>query len=89
MPTVFILYPNTLYDYQGKNLSEIGVSGALHLLRPDSQGNVQICHYHPDDWTGRHLLIHVMLHAKMWIEALEEHQRTGTPLDYYLMHPQN
>ena len=88
MPMVYITNPNPLIGYDGKSLSEVGVSASLHLLSPDEEGNIQICHYKKSDWTGgnNQLLSHVMLHAKMWLEAFELYKRTGTALDYYLKH---
>jgi hypothetical protein len=88
MPTVYILYPQKLFDKQGRDLAEIGVNGSMHLLSPDEENNIQICHYHESEWTGRQLLTHVMIHAKIWIDALEYHQETGQPLDHYLKHVQ-
>ena len=70
-PKVYITHPNPLLGFQGINLADFNYSISLHLLDPDDFGNVQICHYNEDWDGGKTLLSHVMIHAKMWIEAYE------------------
>ena len=86
MPEVFILFPFPILDHEGNRLDDLKSSYKLHLLEPDESGHIQICHYKKSEWDASYPLTHVLLHAKMWIEALEEHQRTGTDLDFYLKH---
>jgi len=88
MPKVYVTNPNPLEGYRGQNMAEVGVSADLHLLSPDESGNIQICHYKESDWTGgdNQMLSHIMLHAKMWLEAFELFKRDGIPLDTYLKH---
>lgn len=85
-PKVYITHPKPLLGYDGVKMADKGVSSELHMLSPDENDHVQICHYNADWDGGNTLLSHVMIHAKMWIEAYENYTRTGEPLDKYLKH---
>ena len=86
MPAVYVTYPHPLPGYNIPDLAEVGVSADLHLLDPDPEGHIQICHYKGSDWSGNQTLYHIMLHAKIWLDAYEKYMRDGTHLDYYLKH---
>ena len=86
VPPVYITSPSKLRSYDGKRLKDYGTSGAMHLLSPDSQGNIQLCHYIESNWATGVTLYKVILKARIWIEAYEGHMQTGEPIDYYLAH---
>ena len=83
-PDVFILTPCPLIGYNGAQMK--GPSANNHLLSPDADGHVQICHFHPERWTVNDTLVKVLLKARLWIEAFEGHASTGRPLDFFLKH---
>ncbi|XP_028405197.1 uncharacterized protein LOC114527689 [Dendronephthya gigantea] len=47
-------------------------------------GYLQICHYHPSQWTDRSSLYEVIMKGRVWLEAYEGHLRTGKPMSYFL-----
>lgn len=83
--------PNTgvimsLRDANGRNLSSYGASGSMHLLSPDAEGNIQLCHYSSGAWASNVTLYKVALKLLIWLNAYEGHLRTRKPIDYYLKH---
>ncbi len=85
-PDVYVIYPQGLRDYNGRQLSSYGVSASMHLLQPDAQGNIQLCHYSDAVWASNVTLYKVALKCLVWLNAYDGHLRTGEPLDYYLKH---
>lgn len=82
-PTVYVVYPQELRDRDGRLLSEIGTSHALHLLGP--RGNdIQLCHYKSENWHPNVTLYKVALKCLIWLNAYEAYLETGTPLSTYL-----
>lgn len=84
-PEVFVFQPNNLRDFNGKLLKDYGVSATMHLLGPDSQGNIKLCHY-GDKWHGNVTLYKVALKCLVWLNCYDGHLRTGQPIDHYLKH---
>jgi len=85
-PEVYIVYPNPIYDKSGNMLSDIGVSAGMHLLTPDDENNIQLCHYVSGNWNPNVTLYKVAIKALIWLEAYEGHLKTGNPIDHYLSH---
>jgi hypothetical protein len=85
-PEVYVVYPKNLRDYNGYLLSDIGVSAEMHLLQPDEDDNIQLCHYSDKVWHSNVTLYKVALKCLVWLNAYDGHLRTGEPLDYYLKH---
>jgi hypothetical protein len=84
-PDVYVLYPANLRDYRGKYLKAYGADGGMHLLPPDSAGNIQLCHY-GNRWHENVTLYKVALKCLVWLNAYDGHLRTGQPIDHYLKH---
>lgn len=89
-PTVYVIFPTPfdLRDFRGKLLKDYGVSALMHLLTPDSFGNIQLCHYSSNSWSTNVTLYKVALKCLVWLNCYDGHLRTGQPLDYYLKHQQ-
>ena len=89
-PTVYVHFPipSNLYDFNGRLLKDYGVSASMHLLAPDSAGNIQLCHYSSSSWHENVTLYKVALKCLVWLNCYDGHLRTGKPLDYYLKHQQ-
>lgn len=85
MPSVYVTSP-VLYTHDGRRLSQLEPSGRMHILNPDPAGNPQICHWHPRLWATDVTLYQVIMKARVWLEAWEQHRLTGQPLDRYLPH---
>lgn len=85
-PDVYVIYPTGLRDYNGKRLSDYGVSASMHLLTPDYDDNIQLCHYSDAVWHSNVTLYKVALKCLVWLNAYDGHLRTGEPLDYFLKH---
>lgn len=85
-PDVFVIFPQNLRDYNGRLLADYGVSAAMHLLTPDYQNNIQLCHYSDSLWSSNVTLYKVALKCLVWLNAYDGHLRTGEPLDYFLKH---
>lgn len=85
-PDVYVVFPSQLRDCDGKLLTSYGISSAMHLLHPDSSGNIQLCHYSNSVWHSNVTLYKVALKCLVWLNAYEGHLRTGRPLDYFLKH---
>jgi hypothetical protein len=85
-PSMYIVDPKILKDYYGKLLSSYGVSSSMHLRSPDSNNNVQICHYNNQYWSPNVTLYKIIMKGKLWVEAYENHLITGNDIDFYLKH---
>lgn len=85
-PDVYVIFPERLRDYNGNLLSHHGISSAMHLLTPDVDGNIQLCHYSSTVWHSNVTLYKVALKCLVWLNAYDGHLRTGLPLDHYLKH---
>ena len=49
-------------------------------------GNYTICHFHPDRWDANNTMYLVFLKGRLWLEAFENHLKTGYDIDHYLKH---
>ena len=85
-PEVYVVFPVQLRDSDGKSLSSYSVSAAMHLLTPDSNGNIQLCHFSSKVWHTNVTLYKVALKCLIWLNAYEGHLRTGKPIDHFLKH---
>ena len=79
-PPMYLTHPYPLYTADGRRLSSLGTSHQMHTLTPSSSGWVQVCHWRDDRWHAGILLQKVFLKGLLWIEAYEQHVRTGRPL---------
>eukprot|EP00618_Florenciella_parvula_P014512 CAMPEP_0119483876 /NCGR_PEP_ID=MMETSP1344-20130328/11088_1 /TAXON_ID=236787 /ORGANISM="Florenciella parvula, Strain CCMP2471" /LENGTH=256 /DNA_ID=CAMNT_0007518405 /DNA_START=178 /DNA_END=948 /DNA_ORIENTATION=- len=82
MPECF-LEDSGLRFKNGTRVSEMGCSHEYHLLAP-SDGRAQICHGRSSAWRPNNSLASVFVKAFMWLEAYENHLKTGHSLDQYL-----
>ncbi len=85
-PDVYVTYPKGLRDYDGKLLADYGVSLEMHLLTPDDDDHIQLCHYSDRVWHSGVTLYKVALKCLVWLTAYDGHLRTGQPIDYFLKH---
>lgn len=81
-PEVYIINP-AMYDYWGKNLLEYGTSHKMHLWAPQN-GEVHICLYKSEYWSNNETLTKLIMKALMWLEAYEQHRKTGFDLAYFV-----
>lgn len=79
-PPLYILDPHPVLTADGRAVSSLGVSHAMHTLEPHSSGYVQICHWRAARWHAGIVLQKVFLKAHVWIEAYEQHLATGRDL---------
>lgn len=84
-PDVYIIHPKGLRDYDGKLLSDYGLSASMHLLSSSYNG-IQLCHYSDVHWRSNVTLYQVALKCLVWLNAYDGHLRTGRPIDYFLRH---
>lgn len=85
LPEVFVIDP-VLRHVNGYPLSDMGGNQSFHLLRPSVLGHAHICHFPKRMWRPSITLRHVLMKIRLWIEAYEEHHRTGRPIDTFLAH---
>jgi len=85
-PELYILKPEFMRSYDGTLLSEIGMNSKMHLLESDDYGHPQICHYNDRFWHPNVSLYKILMKARFWIEAYEQHLSHGNPIDTYLAH---
>lgn len=85
-PRLYVVSPEHLRTHDGQLLSEIGTSTNMHLLEPDAHGHPQICHYNDQYWHPDVSLYKILMKARFWLEAYEQHLRHGKPIDAYLPH---
>jgi len=67
----------------GGLVKNMGTSHEYHLLETVN-GRAQICHGKKSHWKPNKSLASVFVKAFMWIEAYENHLKTGNSLDTYL-----
>ena len=81
-PEAYIISP-ILKDYYGKKLADYGISHAMHLLLPRNN-EVHMCLYKPDFWSPNNTLNQLILKARIWLEAYEQHLVTGKDIDSFV-----
>jgi len=83
-PAMYLTEPFPLLMADGRRVSSLGTSHAMHTLAPTSSGQVQICHWRDDRWHAGILLHKVFLKGLIWIEAYEQHLATGRSLSEFV-----
>ena len=83
VPRVFLRDPRDLVTREGWSLVEQSPSHRMHTLQP-VDGCLQLCHYRRENWHSNVTLYKVALKCLLWIEAFENHLKTGRPLVDYL-----
>lgn len=82
IPKLYILTPRTLLNHDRSiTLNDLGSSHEFHTLTSDKDGHLQICHYDSDNWHAACTSIGVMTKGLLWIEAYEDHLKTGSSID--------
>jgi hypothetical protein len=79
-PPMYLTEPFPLLNAKGIRVSALGISHAMHTLTPLDSGIVQICHWRENRWHAGIFLQQVFLKGLIWIEAYEQHLRTGNDL---------
>jgi len=75
MPRLYVHEPCPLYTYDGRPVPRC--SYEFHISSHNDAGEVEICHCHEDDWTPDRLCVGALTKGIIWIEAYENHLRTG------------
>lgn len=81
-PEAYVVYPK-MRDFHGRRLTEYGTSHSMHLLTPKND-EVHMCLYKSDFWNPNNTLVQLILKAKIWLEAYEQHMRTGMDIDTFV-----
>lgn len=87
-PKMYIISPDPLLAFDSRPLTSFPVSPSMHLLQPDDHGHPQICHYNDRFWHEKVTLYKILMKARFWLEAYEQHLIRGEPIDAYLSHMQ-
>lgn len=87
-PAMYVISPKPLLMNDGRALAAIGASNDMHLRPPDDHGHPQICHYNGTFWHPKVSLYKILMKARLWLEAYEQHLQGGAPIDRYLSHMQ-
>ena len=61
------------------------VSNEYHTLGK-TDGCYVLCHFRSKNWDANNTLYLVFLKGRLWLEAFENHLKTGYALDHYLKH---
>lgn len=85
-PRMYIIAPEHLTAYDGRTLGSFGADRSMHLLPADEYGHPQICHYNDQFWHPNVTLYKIVMKARFWLEAYEQHLKHGKPIDAYLPH---
>lgn len=85
-PKLYIIEPDPLLMHDGTLLSKLPSSHQMHLLEPDDYGHPQICHYNGQYWHPSVSMAKILMKARLWIHAYEQHLQTGENIDVYLSH---
>lgn len=62
-----------------------GLSESFHTLGKQD-GCYKLCHFRANNWDTNNTLYLVFLKGRLWLEAFENHLKTGYDLDHYLKH---
>ena len=81
-PEAYIVRP-TMYDYYGRKLIDYETSHSMHLLKPRNN-EVHMCLYHSDYWSPNKNLANLIVKARIWLEAYEQHLITGKDIDCFV-----
>ena len=83
-PTVF-LADKRLKFRDGSLITSHECEQKNHLFM-NQDGMAQLCHGHPALWKWNKSIASVIIKAFMWIEAYDNHLKTGGSIDSYLKH---
>jgi hypothetical protein len=75
MPSLYVHFPIPLYTYDGRLVPES--SHEFHTTSRNDAGEVEICHCHENNWTPDRLCVGALTKGIMWLEAYENHLKTG------------
>lgn len=78
-PSLYIVSPFPLYTYLGTKLADLGTSHIMHTFEP-SNGCVQMCLFRSENWSADYTIFKCLKKARIWLEAFDEHLRTGTDM---------
>ena len=82
-PKLAIVSPKTIRQRNGNSLPTS--SGSFHTLG-SVDGYQCICHYLPSSWSASNTMYLVFLKGRLWLEAYENHLKTGKNIDQFLKH---
>jgi len=85
IPQVLVTHPKPLRDAYGEKLTDLGDCASMHVLRP-IDGLPVICHYPAWTWGPHRTVYQVVVKARLWLEAYQQHLRHGRPIDTWLGH---
>ena len=81
VPIAFITNPKPLKTLTGEPM--LGASRDMHTL-PGVEGCTRVCHYGPQQWHPNVSLYKIIVKIRFWLEAYEEHLKTGELLSKWL-----
>ncbi len=81
VPPAFITSPKPLLSKTGASM--LGASHSMHTLTGEN-GCVRVCHYGPNQWNPNVSLYKIIIKIRVWLEAYENHLKTGEDLSKYL-----
>jgi ubiquitin-protein ligase len=81
-PKMFIVSPRVLYTADGRSISSLGCSHSFHTVSNGPGGCIQISY--PMIWEPCCTCVKVIIGGIVWINAYEEHRRTGKSIEEIL-----
>lgn len=75
-PDICIVAPSSLYTYTGKKLQDMGCSHEMHTFTPEN-GYVKMCLFRTEYWSAEYTLTSCLRKARIWLEAYDEHLKSG------------
>jgi len=74
-PRLFLVSPKVLYTVDGRSINSFGMSEAFHTEHNGPGGFIQISY--AADWDASLICPSIIMRGVVWINAYEEHRRTG------------
>jgi len=82
IPELYLLSPKTLWKYcLVGTINQLEASHQFHTLSSDFDDHIQLCHYGSEKWHAACTSIGVMTRGLLWIEAYEDHLKTGEDIN--------
>jgi len=83
MPCLYVTCPRLLFKHgHSGTVNDEGVSHAFHTRSNGPGGCVQICHF--NQWNSSFTCVAVLLKGICWLQAYENHRRTGDDLAAFM-----
>ncbi len=83
-PTVYVMHPEKMINFNGVPLSKMGISDSMLLLQSDEDDHIQLCIYRHHTCDSSVTLYRVALKCLIWLHLYEEHLKTGMAINKFL-----